>query len=132
MKMSQEKPKIYQKLAEKFGVDWDNNLIITYGDTIHCKIKNLEPHVIIHEEVHIKQQKEYGVAEWWNRYIDDEVFRLSQEVEAYKKQVNYIREHTEDMNRQRRRIWLKQIAIWLSGPMYGNLLTYEKAVEVLK
>ena len=33
MKFSKEKPVVYNRCKEAFGIDWDEGIIITYGDT---------------------------------------------------------------------------------------------------
>lgn len=99
MKQSKEKPPVYDRCVEQFGVDWRKGVIITYGDTIHCRWKIKEPK-LTHEKTHIQQQLEYGVEEWWNRYFIDEKFRLDQELEAYLNEIEWIKKHIWDLNRK--------------------------------
>ena len=131
MKLSKEKPKIYPRLVEVFGIDWNKGIIITYGDTVYCSVE-LENHLIAHEEVHVRQQTEYGVEAWWERYLIDPEFRLDQELEAYRAQAKYLREHTEEMSRGQRQIWFITMARLLSGSIYGNLVSFNKAMELIK
>jgi hypothetical protein len=95
MKFSSEKPAIYEKCREKFGVDWDRGIVITYGEVIHSK-NPISEDLKIHEETHIKQQSEIGTEKWWEMYFENKNFRLSQETEAYQNQVKFIRKNIKD------------------------------------
>lgn len=50
----------------------------------------LYPDLIEHEKVHFTQQDGYP-DEWWERYLQDPDFRLSQELEAYSIQYQYLK-----------------------------------------
>ena len=128
-KLSKEIPSIYPRLNEAFGVLF-KDIIIAYGDTIYCA-DDLPQHSIEHELVHLQQQKFLGAEEWWNLYITDKNFRLIQEVEAYKKQINYLCTHPGEMSRDHRTQWIQKLISDLSGPMYGNIISYQKAKELL-
>lgn len=130
-KFSHEIPPIYYTLKETFGVVWEQGLIIAYGDTVYS-YKKLEPDEIVHEETHLKQQAAIGIEEWWIKYLADPAFRLKQEVEAYKAQVEYLRANTETMTRDERRFRIGQMARVLSSSVYGNLVTYESALTLIK
>jgi hypothetical protein len=43
---------------------------------------NLEPEIIAHENVHLKQQNDYGKWRWLWRYLTSKSFRLDQEAKA--------------------------------------------------
>ena len=129
MKLSKEKPPIYQKCVDKFGIDWEKGIIFTYGDTIHCKY-DLTPDKIVHEKTHIKQQEEYGRDKWWDRYFEDVEFRLSQEIEAYKNEANFIKKNIKDRNSQFKLI--HGIAKDLSSSIYGNIITYSEALKLVR
>lgn len=128
IKFSNEKPKILERCEEAFGVKWNKGVIITYGDTIYCKRKLQEPK-ISHEKVHVKQQNEYGVEKWWNRYFKDEQFRLEQELEAYQAEVDWIKSHVFNMSM--RNSMFDKIAMDLSSPMYGSIVTYREVIKLL-
>lgn len=122
-----EKPPIYNKCVKHFGVDWDNGVIFTYGDTIYCKYE-LPPNKIEHEATHIKQQGK-NPKKWWKRYFKDTEFRLEQEKEAYlaeNKVVNLI------TDRELRFRIKEQNARDLSSSMYGNIISYTDALRLLK
>lgn len=128
MKFSKEKPPVYEACHEKFGVSWSNGIIFTYGDTIHCKFK-LHPQKIAHESVHVKQQLEYGVEKWWERYLIDEQFRLEQELQAYGAETIWIQKNVRDFKDQVRRI--EDIVKDLSSFTYGNIISAEEARQLL-
>lgn len=101
--------------------------IFTYGDTIYNPNKSyLDPFVIAHETLHRSQQKE-NPEDWWNKYLSDGNFRLSQEIPAYQVQYSLLSKTLK--NRDQIALWLHHLATDLSGEMYGNLLTYQQAKE---
>lgn len=129
MKISHDIPAIYHKCHEKFGVNWSKGIIMTYGDTVYCK-NDLGPDKVVHEGVHVKQQTAMDKDIWWDKYFDDINFRLSQEVEAYKTEADFIRKKVKDRNTQSK--ILHQICIDLSSSIYGNICTYAQAKEYIK
>lgn len=84
-------PPNYAMILAHFGeqANFHKGTVFTYGDTIYAK-DPLPEHLLIHELVHIKQQQMHGPEYWWKRYIDSAEFRLSQEVEAYRAQYQFI------------------------------------------
>ncbi len=126
VKFSNEKPPIYERCVAAFGpmVDWDDGIIFTYGDTIHCK-GDIPPDLVVHESVHIRQQTAMGADKWWDKYLVDAAFRLSQEVEAYKAQVKWIYANVKDRNESFR--LRAKIYGFLSSSLYGNLVTSAEA-----
>lgn len=122
MKISKEKPEIYEKLHERFGVDWEKGIIITYGDTVHCKFP-LSDDLLVHEQTHIDQQAKIGKEVFFEKYMSDSVFRLIQEVEAYQNQWKYIKSH---YNHQYRRFLKKKLSTDMAN-LYGNMCTKQEA-----
>ena len=125
-KISHDIPEIYKKCHEKFGVEWDNGIVITYGDIVYSKWE-LPPSLVIHESVHVKQQIEMGIEKWWDKYLEDKEFRLSQEVEAYKEQIKFIKTTVKDRNivfKMCHKIW------WDMARMYGNMCSYGDAKKL--
>lgn len=122
------KPAIYDVLKDKFGVNWDDGIIITYAPDIYCKFP-LTEFKVEHEITHITQQEKYGVDEWWNRYLIDVEFRLSQEIEAYLNEARLIKKKVKDRNK--RFLYIQQISKDLSSSIYGNIISYEQASKLL-
>ena len=125
---SKEKPPIYEQCAKQFGVKWENKVIFTYGDTIHCKNK-ISLQKIAHEVTHVEQQLKYGADEWWERYFEDVDFRVSQEVEAYKNEIEWVKNNIWDMKNRQARI--DKIIGDLSSPMYGSVVSFEQSAKLL-
>jgi len=129
MKLSKEKPAIYDRCHAAFGVEWDAGLIIAYGDTIHCKF-DLGEQQLEHEKTHINQQRYEGVDNWWNKYFNDPQFRLSQEVEAYRNEYAWVKRHVNDRNRCYKLRY--EMAKFLSGFMYGSLVSRDEAMRLIE
>ena len=128
MKISTEIPPIYQACHEKFGVNWSKGIIITYGDIAYCKYP-LQPHKVVHEEVHVNQQEKMGKDWWWSQYLSDPKFRLKQEVEAYQAEGKWLKRNIKDRNlcyQAVRQIWND-----LSSSIYGNICTVEEAMAYI-
>jgi DNA-binding Xre family transcriptional regulator len=119
-------PPNYEKIKEHFPTaNFDKGTLFTYGDTCYCK--SITPDLIIHEETHVKQQ--VNPQEWWEKYFVDVAFRLSQEVEAYRNQWHWIGKNIKDRN-VRFKILFK-ICKDLSGKLYNNMISFDKAKELI-
>lgn len=129
IKFSNEIPDIYRELQLKFGVNWDNGIIICYGDTIHCK-QEIPPEKIVHETVHVKQQEKIGKENWWRMFIDMPSFRLEQEVEAYREEYAFVKRNIK--NREVVYKYLLGMAKALSSDIYGGIVTTDEAVKLIK
>lgn len=131
MTHSKERPKIFDRIEATFGIKWDDGYCVVWGDVVHSKY-DIAPDLMAHEETHSIQQKTFGPAVWWETYLTDPSFRLSQELEAYKVQIKYLHDHAEETTRDQRRFAFDFFAKQLSGETYGHLITYKKAKELLK
>jgi len=125
------KPRIYEELHEKFGVEWEEDVVITYFPNIHCRsnVWNF-PEKIAHEAVHLKQQEEMGAEIWWYKFINEPGFRLEQEAQAHKKEADFIRKNIKDRNLRAQII--HEIASNLSSSMYGNVVDHQTAMRLIK
>ncbi len=83
---------------------------------------------MVHEQTHERQQADYGVEQWWQMYIDNPTFRLTQEVEAYQNQFKFLK---TVLNRLGRKAALEQLAAQLSSELYGNIITKKEAKELI-
>ena len=93
--------------------------------------QGLAPHLHIHEQVHHQQQKAIGGPEiWWERYLADVNFRLEQEIEAYRAQYQFVL--TNHGNNRGTQDFLFKIACDLSGPLYGNIISYGAAESKIR
>lgn len=128
MEIVKTKPPIYDKAHEQFGVEWDDGVIFTYGDKIHCKY-DLSPQKVVHESIHVQQQGQNPEA-WWKKYFEDKEFRLNQEMEAYAAEFLFLKDKIKDRNELTRAKW--SIAQDLASPMYGSLIGFWEVMKVLK
>lgn len=87
--------------------------------------------LIVHEETHRDQQMSYLTpGEWWEKYLEDPEFRLSQEVEAYRNQYREFIKKCHDRNKIF--LFVHRIAGDLSSSLYGNMIDYQKAIKLIK
>lgn len=122
-----------EKLRAAFGesVDWKKNTVFTYGTNIYTR-NMLEEPLYRHEVLHVIQQMQMkgGPEAWWDKYFTDADFRLSQELDAYRVQYQVAKKFIKDRNKLF--MYLRDLAITLSGKMYGNLLSTREALKLIK
>lgn len=126
IKIKHHIPDIYWECHKRFGVNWDQGVVITYGDTVYCKYP-ITPDLEVHEATHIEQQTRMGAKEWWDKYFVDPKFRLEQETAAYMNQAKYIR---ENYSRPVRRSMYKKMANDMAR-MYGGMCTVDDALKII-
>ena len=80
-----------------------------------------------HEMTHIKQQGDDPEG-WWKKYLEDPEFRFSQELSAYGNQWQYVKLNYSD---NKMLLLLNHMARTLASPMYGSLVSEEKAKELI-
>lgn len=128
-----EPPPIYEQALKVFG-ELARNAIFSWGEVIYNPSGlSISSALIAHEEVHGQRQgiHEAGIFSWWLKYLSFASFRLAEEIPAH--QAEYEHYCTERRRtRNQRRFYLKTIAQRLSGPLYGNLITFDKAVELIR
>ena len=115
---------LLDKVVERFELTLKDleNVIFTYGDTLYSD-RDLSLGLQAHELTHVFQQLKMGVKEWWEKYLSDDEFRLSQELEAYQRQYQVLKEKnvvTAKMDATR-------TAGDLSSKMYGGIIEFEEA-----
>lgn len=130
MKIIQDWPPNIEKIKRVFDLS-DTKPVFCWGNIIYNPHNlPLEMHIIVHEEVHEKQQEKIGVKKWWDKYLEDKDFRLSQEIPAYQAQYQFVMGIVKDRNKLAR--FLHLIASDLSGKLYGNMVQYNEAVQKIK
>jgi len=135
VKISKKKPPkwILDAVKEKWGVEWNDGIIFTYGDQISNSIGRMSADLLVHEMHHTIQQRNYadfdGPDKWWKRYLEDDQFRYEQELECYRLQHKWLKE----VNKNKQETWMftRHYANCLSGPMYGNLVSFDEAIEAI-
>lgn len=123
-----ERPPVYDLIVDKLG-EPPPTVVYAYRDTIyapglHWK-HELPPDLVVHECVHLEQQASIGADEWWVRYVDDPMFRLQQEVEAYRAQI------ASHSDRPSRRECKRRVARDLASGLYGRLVSGDEALRLL-
>ena len=127
MKIVRGYPPNYDQIKKKFNPK--DGVVYTYGDTIYAPNTNeIPPDLMMHETTHSLQQKKTSPKEWWDNYLKDSKFRLSQELEAYRTQYKFIK---GAYNRKNRRGLLQKISKDLSSNLYGGVITNEDALELI-
>lgn len=128
MKVKHEFPPNIAEIQKVFDLRGFNP-VFTYGDTLYNPAGyNIPQDLMIHEEVHEKQQFAIGKEQWWELYLRDQDFRLSQEVEAYKEQYKFLK---TVLNRKGRLAALNVLAENLSSKLYGQIINKKKAKELI-
>lgn len=127
MKVSEKYPPNINDI--RLFLDVSDDVIFCYGDTIYNPSKKtITEDLMLHEEVHKRQQGGLPDA-WWFRYLRDEQFRLEQELEAYGVQYSLVKSKTSGKLRE----WiLDKMAEALSGKVYGNLLNFAQAKSKIR
>ncbi len=127
MKIVYEYPPNIEKIRARFKLH--KGIIFTYGDTIYNPDRGfIDTALEIHEATHTKQQGE-DIDGWWDKYMKDDNFRLSQEIEAYRNQYEKMRKNIKDPYKLEQRLNL--IATDLSSEMYGNIISFEDAKKII-
>jgi len=105
-------------------------LVFTYGYKIYNPSGGfIDKPLLKHEETHTLQQAA-GIEEWWDKYLQDPEFRLSQELEAYRNQYREAKKYI--FNKNKLFNFLKLIALDFSSEMYGNIIDFSSAMKVIK
>jgi hypothetical protein len=124
------RPPIYDRIVAVFPAARQNHVVFTYGDKIYNPSGGeIHETLMAHEETHVTQQTDMGKDIWWDRYLEDPTFRIVQELAAYQKQFQLVRELYQ------RPVWRKELnrlAKDLSSPIYGDLMSFEYAKQLIK
>lgn len=113
----------------RWGVVFGEGVAFTVGRTVHAS-KALTADELAHELVHVEQQRHAGGPEvWWHLYLNDDDFRLRQEVQAY--QAQYAKICARTRSREERFHYLAQMAGLLSGPLYGRMVDRVSAFKLI-
>lgn len=117
------------------AINWEGTNAIqgdafVFGSTAYSK-DPLNYFQKAHEFIHVQQQRGNwrGAIKWWYNYIIKSKFRLAMETEAYSFEHYLFRKYEHDRNKQSQHLDFCARAI--SGPLYKNLLSYEKAKKIV-
>lgn|SRR3990167_222726 len=119
----------FQVLQDKFGVG--DETIIAYGNKIFVKGKSLTGDLLVHELVHCERQRfdEISAKQWYDKYLEDDNFRLQEEVIAYRQQYLYCCKVFKDRNKRAKILWA--MAEELSSARYGKIINYSEAIHLI-
>lgn len=102
---------------------------VTFGKDIYGP-ENIPQDVWVHEQVHIKQQRNKFVAIFFFiLYTFSKTFRYKMELPGYQAQMDFIKSKTTP---EKARYFHGVIVGIMSGPMYNNMVTPAKAAADLK
>jgi hypothetical protein len=119
-----DKPPLYDRIIQVFPNGAKHGVLFSWGDVIYNPSGiTISQALLAHEDVH--GQRQVGDIEgWWEKYLTDPEFRLREEFLAHCAEImQFNATHARHM----RRAYLVQVAGRLSGPLYGNLISFAKA-----
>lgn len=87
--MNQSEFPYLEEFKKRFKVDKET--VFAYAGNIYSN-KEPPPDILVHEMVHLRRQEKIGADKWIQRYLDDEKFRLDEEVIAFKAQINHFKD----------------------------------------
>ena len=124
-------PPNIDQLKQFFPINETTHPIFTYGEHIYAPYhEHLPPDIVEHENVHIRQQKQFTSPDiWWNKYILDKEFRLLQELEAYHTQYVWVKGKS---NGRIAGEALIEMARNLCSPLYGLDVSFGQAEKLIK
>ena len=130
MKIVKDFPPNIKDIEARFGV-LPQGVIFTYGDILYrpYDVGFIDQPLMVHEETHTKQQGD-SPDKWWVKYLSDDNFRLSQEIEAYQNQYKEMKVVYKDRNKVF--LGLNKIAKDLSSSIYGNVISFEDAIKIIR
>jgi len=128
MKIVQGWPPNWQDIKRKFNPA--ETVCFTYGDTLYNPAGGYLGEVFMtHEQTHSTQQAQDPKG-WWKKYIEDPIFRVDQETQAYHNQYEAFMRVEKDRNK--RAVFLYKLAVDLSGPLYDNVIDHGTAFDNIK
>ena len=124
-------PPLYDEIAAVFRIHERRDVVFSFGRRLYNPHQVTIPaDIVAHEAIHgARQGIGAEVIDWWKRYMEDQPFRLVEEVYAHRAEYQWLIEHCA---RRRRRRALKQVAARLASPLYGGLVTAAQARKLLK
>ena len=127
-KVIKEYPPNFEQIDKIFNVR-GKHVIYSWGDVIYSPHPDtfITPELYAHEAVHGKRQTPdtKSIEAWWERYLIDVEFRLSEELLAHR--AEYREFCRTNLDRNDRNRFLTAVANRLSGPLYLNGISLSKA-----
>jgi hypothetical protein len=121
-------PPNWDELSKTFNVKWEGNVVVTYGGIIHCPSGKVAPDVLVHEMVHVEQQKGEDMDILIHRYMTDREYLKRVETEAFTAQQAFI-----DATMSPDRAWCYKYRIAkMMADRYKGIFTMETASAIMK
>ena len=127
MRVLISEPPMMEEIDRRFDVR-GKPVVFAWGDIIYNPRGSfLGSALMAHEGLHGSRQGrgDAQIRRWWERYIEDDAFRLAEEIPAHRAEYHALCQSTHDRNWRAR--YLQQIAAKLAAPLYGCLLTEPEA-----
>lgn len=135
-------PPNYAAINAKFNIA-GRPVIFAWGDIIynphHVKVT---PELLAHEGVHGERQvtdnidgepNDERIRRWWCRYIEDDAFRLNEEVLAHRmERAVRISQLPGGRDNRRARLIRAETAVRLASPLYQFGISVKQAAELLE
>lgn len=122
------RPPNFGEIAAAFPMAYNHGVIFAFHDAIYNPYnKAIPPELLAHEAVHLARQggTVEGALAWWNKYINDPLFRYREELLAHRAEYQHLMDNAP--SRQVRRAALKTTSRRLASPLYGRMITVAKA-----
>lgn len=133
MEIIKDLPPNFDDIARVFPAARGPGVIFSFGPKLYVPSgKELSEMLMAHETVHSMRQgeQEETILAWWDQYLKDPQFRFVEELLAHK--VEYQTYVQMKFPRNERRRAQKMIAKRLSSNLYGGIVSYKKALELIK
>lgn len=125
MKVIYEKPPMYDRIVQRFPQAAGKYVVFSWGDRLYSPSSYpLARQILAHEAVHGVRQGANPEA-WWEQYLIDDSFRLTEEIAGHREEYKEYKKSTRDRNMLN--AYLSSIALRLSGPLYGNIISQNEA-----
>ena len=130
MKVVAGRPPNFEKIAAVLPAAHGDKVLFCYGAKIFAPGGGpLSAWITAHEEVHCRQQGD-DIEGWWDKYLADPQFRFTQEVVAHRREWR-VWMSTATRNRNQRRAFMSVIGARLAGPLYGRMIGFSGARELI-
>lgn len=130
MNILRECPPLWDEITAAFPFARAPGVIFSWGDRIYNPSGvEISRSLLAHERVHAGRQMG-DVEGWWRRYMADPQFRLEEEIPAHIAELKVC--CVVAPSRHDRRAALSGIAHRLASPLYGRLITLDKAESLLR
>jgi hypothetical protein len=124
-----KRPPNFERIAAVFPGARGKGTIFSYGDRIYLPDGgNLSRELMAHEGMHGMRQIDMGVEVWWDEYLRNPAFMFEEELLAHRAEYAAYRAGRHGRSRAGH---LHIIAERLSGTLYGNVVTYAGAVDLI-